>query len=84
LRFLNTTWSRTISSWYDETYLAKKQILNQIGLQALTNCVQSARIAMQIHNEMALHIGYCQGLGITKEEMENSEADEGTTFNRLC
>lgn len=26
---------------------------------------------------MELHIGYCQGFGISKEEMENTEEKEG-------
>jgi hydroxymethylpyrimidine/phosphomethylpyrimidine kinase / thiaminase len=52
----------------------------QVRLQASTNCIQSAKIVMHLHHEMALHISYCQELGITKEEMESAEEDEGTVL----
>jgi hydroxymethylpyrimidine/phosphomethylpyrimidine kinase / thiaminase len=30
-----------------------------------------------IHHEMALHVDYCKGFGITKAEMEASEESQG-------
>ena len=38
---------------------------------------QSAGIVTHIFREMKLHIGYCEGFGITKEEMESTEENEG-------
>ena len=39
-----------------------------------------------IHHEMALHVDYSTGFGITKAEMEASEENQGTwtltTFDR--
>lgn len=38
---------------------------------------QSASIAAATLREMDLHIGYCKGFGISKEEMEQTEEKEG-------
>ena len=39
--------------------------------------MQSAEIVSHIFREMQLHIGYCQGFGISKEEIEHTEEKEG-------
>jgi hypothetical protein len=49
----------------------------KIEFPALADCAQSAKIIAHIHHEMALHIDYCQGFGITKGEIEKSEESEG-------
>lgn len=38
---------------------------------------QSAEIVAHVFHEMELHIGYCEGFGISREEMENTEEKEG-------
>jgi hydroxymethylpyrimidine/phosphomethylpyrimidine kinase len=38
---------------------------------------QSAAIVTHIFKEMELHVGYCQGFGISKEEMEKTEEKAG-------
>jgi hypothetical protein len=38
---------------------------------------QSAEIVSHIFREMQLHIGYCQGFGISKEQIEQTEEKEG-------
>ena len=44
---------------------------------------QSATIVTHIFKEMELHIGYCEGFGISKEEMENTEENTGKPPSRL-
>lgn len=39
--------------------------------------IQGARIVTHIHQEMALHINYCQGFGVTKEEIMVMEEHQG-------
>jgi thiaminase len=39
--------------------------------------LESAKIVAHIQNEMALHIDYCKGFGVSKEEMEAAEESEG-------
>jgi thiaminase len=36
-----------------------------------------------IHHEMALHVDYCKGFGITKAEMEASEESQGVYSCRI-
>lgn len=38
---------------------------------------QSAAIVTHIFKEMELHINYCRGFGISREEMEQTEEKEG-------
>jgi thiaminase len=38
---------------------------------------ESAKIVAHIQSEMALHIDYCRGFGVSKEEMEAAEESEG-------
>jgi acyl CoA:acetate/3-ketoacid CoA transferase alpha subunit len=42
------------------------------------NEMQAAKIVSHIHHEMSLHIEYCEGFGMTKEEMEATEESQGT------
>jgi hypothetical protein len=53
-------------------------ILPEIGRQS--NTFKAAKIVAHIHHEMGLHIEYCNGFGITKEEMEASEEHQGENF----
>ncbi|CAG8955247.1 hypothetical protein HYFRA_00011229 [Hymenoscyphus fraxineus] len=39
----------------------------------------AAKIVTHIHHEMALHVGYCEGFGISKEEMEATEESQACT-----
>jgi hydroxymethylpyrimidine/phosphomethylpyrimidine kinase len=39
--------------------------------------MKSAAIVTHIFREMELHIGYCAGFGISREEMEKTEEKEG-------
>jgi len=38
---------------------------------------QSASVVTHVFREMELHIGYCEGFGISREEMESTEEKEG-------
>jgi hypothetical protein len=38
---------------------------------------QGAKIVTHIHQEMALHIDYCKGFGVTKEEIVATEEHQG-------
>jgi hypothetical protein len=40
--------------------------------------LQAAKIVAHIHHEMGLHVEYCKGFGVTKEEIEASEESQGT------
>lgn len=42
---------------------------------------KTARIVLHIHHEMGLHIEYCKGFGMAKEEIEASEESQG---KRIC
>lgn len=39
--------------------------------------MESAGIILHIHREMALHINYCEGFGMTKAEIEAAEESQG-------
>lgn len=39
--------------------------------------VKSAKIITHINHEVSLHLEYCRGFGISKEEMFNTEEHEG-------
>lgn len=43
--------------------------------------MQSARIVLHIEREMTLHIAYCNGFGLPKEEIELEEESQGV---KLC
>ncbi len=45
---------------------------------------QSATVVTHIFREMELHIGYCEGFGISREEMENTEELEGKSRRPVC
>lgn len=38
---------------------------------------EGAKIISHIYHEMSLHIGYCKGFGVSKEEIEASEESQG-------
>lgn len=38
---------------------------------------QSAKIVAHIYHEMKLHVDYCAGFGVTKEQIERTEESEG-------
>lgn len=42
---------------------------------------KAAKIVAHIHHEMGLHIEYCAGFGVTKEEMEASEESQGLSLS---
>lgn len=41
------------------------------------NTLKGAKIVTHIQHEMKLHIEYCKGFGLTKEEIEASEESQG-------
>jgi len=45
--------------------------------------LQSARIVAHITHEVALHIEYCRGFGISKEDMLSSEENEGMWIGKI-
>ena len=38
---------------------------------------KSAKIVSHIHHEMALHVEYCKGFGVSQEDMEACEESQG-------
>lgn len=38
---------------------------------------ESAKVTAHVQTEMALHVDYCRGFGISKNEMEAAEESEG-------
>jgi thiaminase len=45
--------------------------------------LQSARVVAHITHEVALHIEYCRGFGISKEDMLNTEENEGMWIEKI-
>ena len=43
--------------------------------------LKAAKIVAHIHHEMGLHIEYCKGFGIDKEDMEKTEESQGILLN---
>ncbi|KAL2182014.1 Phosphomethylpyrimidine kinase-domain-containing protein [Thermothelomyces heterothallicus CBS 202.75] len=60
-------------------HFARANALASYKASAMTDIAASAAIVTHIFKEMELHIGYCRGFGISKEEMENTEEHPACT-----
>ncbi|KAK0646694.1 Phosphomethylpyrimidine kinase-domain-containing protein [Cercophora newfieldiana] len=56
---------------------ARANALASYKARSMHDIVASAEIVSHIFREMQLHVGYCEGFGISKEEMEQTEEKEG-------
>ncbi|KAL2142301.1 hypothetical protein VTI28DRAFT_1375 [Corynascus sepedonium] len=61
------------------THFARANALGSYKATAMKDIAASAAIVTHIFKEMELHIGYCQGFGISKDEMENTEEHPACT-----
>lgn len=52
-----------------------------ICLENRADDTKTSRIVLHIHHEMGLHIEYCKGFGMSKQEIEASEESQG---KRTC
>ena len=68
-----------------EDIAAVRYLALRIAQQGMT-VSKSAKIVSHIHREMFLHIEYCEGFGMTKAEIENSEESQGivNVSNAVC
>lgn len=58
---------------------ARANALASYKAKTMEDVAASAQIVAHIHTEVALHIDYCKGFGVTKEQMENSEESTACT-----
>ncbi|KAK4167684.1 putative hydroxymethylpyrimidine/phosphomethylpyrimidine kinase 2 [Cladorrhinum sp. PSN259] len=60
-------------------HFARANALASYKAKSLEDIAASAAIVTHIFKEMQLHINYCEGFGITKNDMENTEEKEACT-----
>ncbi|ESZ99322.1 phosphomethylpyrimidine kinase [Sclerotinia borealis F-4128] len=58
---------------------ARATALASYKAKTMEGIAASAGIVLHIHREMALHINYCEGLGMTKAEIEACEESQACT-----
>jgi thiaminase len=63
--------------------IAAVSLKNPLRIQLISNCIEGAKIVSHIHHEMALHVDYCKGFGVSKGEMEACEESQGTFLTLL-
>ncbi|KAK4106941.1 hypothetical protein N658DRAFT_414120 [Parathielavia hyrcaniae] len=60
-------------------HFARANALASYKASSMKDIAASAAIVTHIFREMELHIGYCGGFGISRDEMENTEEKEACT-----
>ncbi|KAK4226097.1 Rapamycin-insensitive companion of mTOR, N-term-domain-containing protein [Podospora fimiseda] len=62
-----------------QIHFARANALASYKAKSLQDIAASAAIVTHIFKEMQLHVNYCEGFGITKDDMENTEEKEACT-----
>lgn len=58
---------------------------SEVSKHTLLTCIQSAEIVLHIQEEINLHIDFCKGYGLSIEDIEGQEEDQGMcTIQRTC
>jgi thiaminase len=62
-----------------QTQFARAQSLAGFKTNRMEDTLAAAKIVQHIYQESRLHINYCEGFGISKEDIEASEEDIACT-----
>lgn len=60
-----------------QVQFARAHALAAYKAKTIADIAAAAKIVTHIHHEMKLHIEYCEGFGISREEIEASEESQG-------